>query len=321
MIELPCWFLWPVGDAMDRLNAFVFFKLGSTLRDCVENRKMPLFAWAVAAEVAQKTLAQLIYEAKGFKLEESRAAAGPLDLLLRRIHLDFVGGKGATLGDADADDLADRFHKFEHALSLELGRAPIFFVTQKGIYDTDRLINNADAVYQGYEDRLPQEARDDTREAGKCLAFSLYTAAGFHVARATEAVIRSYMDAYGCPPIRESQRNWGNYTRALEEKNANKIIIHHIDQLRQLHRNPITHPEVTLTQAEALALQAMCQSVIQAMVGDMESRKQEPNPTIVAMLPAEYAVPAMVAAMMPKRLGWMTKDDAPLPPAEGEKKP
>ena len=53
-----------------------------------------------------------------------------------------------------------------------------------------RLIAEAPSVYEGYADRLPDKAIEETRLAGRCLAFSLATAAGFHIARATESVVR-----------------------------------------------------------------------------------------------------------------------------------
>jgi hypothetical protein len=132
---------------------------------------------------------------------------------------------------------------------------------------------------------------------------------GFRIARATEAVIKQYMRAYDCASEKDGQRNWGQYARALEKAGANKLIVHHIDQLRELHRNPISHPEATLTQSEAVALHAMCQSVILAMVGDMESKRANPDPTIADMMPIS-AGPIQIS---PTMLGWGTVDDAPLP--------
>jgi hypothetical protein len=42
---------------------------------------------------------------------------------------------------------------------------------------------------------------------------------------------------------------------------------------------------VTLKRSEAMALQSMCQSVIQSMVADIETKAPHPDPGIVAMLP------------------------------------
>ena len=72
---------------------------------------------------------------------------------------------------------------------MDLGQAPTFFVTQKGVYDTDSLINNGSSVYADLLEHLPQEAIEDTNQAARCLAFTLPTASGFHMARATEAVL------------------------------------------------------------------------------------------------------------------------------------
>jgi hypothetical protein len=285
IIDPPSWFLWPLGDDMDRLNAYVFFRLGSLLRDCVENSRRPLKLWSTAAENAQRTLARIMDEPKGFKLEESRAAATPLSLALLNAHVDFLANGDIALTEDKANELSEKFARFENALSLELGRAPIFFVTPKGIYETERLIDRADSVYEGYSDRLPSDAVDDTRQAGRCLAFSLPTAAGFHIARAVESVIKKYMTAYGCPEVKESARNWGNYIKRLEAKAVDARITHHLTQIKDLHRNPMTHPDQTLTMPEAQSLWAMGISVIQVMVGDMERKQANPDPVIAAMLP------------------------------------
>ncbi len=111
------------------------------------------------------------------------------------------------------------------------------------------------------------------------------------MARATEAVIKKQMAAMGCPVPLLSQRNWGNYIKALKEAGANEKVVHCLEQIKTLHRNPLIHPDVTLTMPEALSLWAICASAIQAVVADIETRQEAPSPQIVAMLPsAEPAV-------------------------------
>ena len=110
---------------------------------------------------------------------------------------------------------------FEGALSLDLGQAPTFFVTPKGVYDTDSLINKGSSVYEDLQEHLPQEAIEDTNQAARCLAFTLPTASGFHMARATEAVARNYLLHLGCAEddINKSP-NWGAYHTLMEDKEA-----------------------------------------------------------------------------------------------------
>ncbi len=103
------------------------------------------------------------------------------------------------------------------------------------------------------------------------MAFDLPTAAGFHIARATESVITKAMGAFGCPQPKESQRNWGVYIKALEDAGASATLVHHLRQLKDLHRNPLIHPEVTLTQLEAQQLWSMCTSAMIAMITEIDS--------------------------------------------------
>jgi hypothetical protein len=279
---------------MEQINCFAFYDLGNLLQDVrLRARRSPLQVWEPSASKAADFLHNMLGGGDSkFLFDESSEAAAKLLTILGDFILESELNP-ERVPDSSSTEIADldqAIGNFNQALSLEMGRALIFQVSPKGVFDTRRLMNHADAAYEGYADRLPPEAIADTKAAGRCLAFSLFTAAGFHIARATEAVIKQYMAAYNCVPIKKSQRNWGKYTVALTAANANEIIIHHITQLKDLHRNPITHPEVTLGMAEAIALQAMCQSVIQSMVGDMESKRPVPNPDIVQMLPSVAAV-------------------------------
>lgn len=287
----PRWFLSPLGADMDQLNTYFLFSLGSLLRDCKENCHRPTKHWIVSAGNAENLLTLLLYEYKGsrFLLEESSKAAHAIKMSLMHAHLDHVTNGEGSLSKENIEQLQRQFAVFDEAIAAELSRAPIFYVSPKGLFDTRRLISKASSVYQGYADRLPKETIADTDEAGRCLAFSLPTASGFHMARATESVIKQYMAMYGCQPPKESDRNWKNYIRALIEKKAHPKITHHLDQIRDLHRNPISHPDTVLTMPQATAFMALCQSVIQAMVGDMESKHTDrtPDATIAALRPTD----------------------------------
>ncbi len=259
---------------MEQINTYALYSLGSLLRDCFAHARLPVKLWINSARQTKATLDGLSQPNATLKFDESSVAASELSRRLGAIieahDIDDITGDGSNpegvkLTDQEVAQFNSAAWTFDQALALELGRAPIFYVTAKGIYDTRRLIQAAEAVYEGYGHRLPQAAIDDTREAGRCLAFTLPTAAGFHISRATEAVIKEYMRSLGCSGPRDRQRNWGRYIEALKAKKSNEKIIHHLEQLKDLHRNPISHPDATLTMTEALALWALCVSVIQAM--------------------------------------------------------
>jgi hypothetical protein len=217
------------------------------------------------------------------KLDESAATAWALRTTLDEIVQIHQGDSEAILPDEKVQALNSAIQRFEVAVNIELSRAPIFHVSSKGVLDTRKLIFDAAGVYEGYRTRLPEEAIQDTNQAGRCLAFALPTAAGFHIARATEAVMLAELTALKCP--QPKQRNWGSYIKLLEEHGANAKVVQHLRQIKDLHRNPLIHPEVTLTALEAQSLWALCTSCIQAMVADMEKLSAQPDSSISAMLP------------------------------------
>ncbi|HEX4963793.1 MAG TPA: hypothetical protein VF173_23410 [Thermoanaerobaculia bacterium] len=277
---------------MIQVNAYIFFVLGSRLQSIVFARRLPLRTYINDIKTVRGLLDLMLSGAGSVKLEESAVVARTIHDKLLSIERAFTESDAMeVMTSDDAEFLANTIQRLDTALGLELGRAPIFYVTPKGISDVRRLITDGASVYEGYRDRLPQSAIDDTNVAGRSLAFALPTGAGFHIARATEAVMRRQMEVFGCAPIRESQRNWGSYIKALKEKGANEKVLHHLEGIKNLHRNPLIHPEVSLTVPEALTLWALCTGVIQAMVADMESKSSAPSAEIAAMLPTDEPGP------------------------------
>jgi hypothetical protein len=261
------WLLWPCGDGMEQLNTFVLYELGANVRGCYLYGRYDFPNWSQVRRTSIDLLNVLLQaDPNTFRLNESRNAALGLVRELERIEQLAAGGQ-QSLTDHEAIGLNNACWLFDSALSLELGRAPIFFVTPKGIYDTTRLIADAAAALEGFQDHISPGAVADTNQAGRCLAFTLPTAAGFHIARATETVIKQFVRAHG----KKVGKSWGAYIAALTEGGANQAIVHHIQQLKDLHRNPMIHPEITLTMIEAHSLWSMCISVIQAMVFEMKS--------------------------------------------------
>lgn len=276
-----------MGGDMEQINCYAFINLGVALQNCYNYAPLQLKLWSQSPLKARQALIAMLRGEVKFKLDESQNAAVELAAILNEIMVAHAMNPEGTLTEGQVSRFNSALYTFDQAIQLELGRSPIFYVTPKGVFDTRALIGRASAVYEGYTDRLPAETIADTDQAGRCLAFTLPTAAGFHIARATEAVIRQYMTAYGCPPPKESQRNWGRYAEALKARGADAKIVHHLDQLRDLHRNPLVHPEVTLTMQEALSLWGMCVSLIQAMTAEAESKRASPSSDVAEMVPTE----------------------------------
>ena len=83
--------------------------------------------------------------------------------------------------------------KFEIIFNAEMREATTYFVPRLGVFFTPALVDTAD---QSFPDEfyafIPEKTRNDWKAAGRCLAFNLLSASGFHVARAVEGTIESY---------------------------------------------------------------------------------------------------------------------------------
>jgi hypothetical protein len=287
---------WPcaiecISMALDRLNTNFLYQLGRDLQEIeLQATKQPratlITPLARAGVYLDGFYTNRVFGKPLLPLRTSLRNAHSLRETLQKL-LD--SGKpenwSAPFSDDEVQGLAEKIRDFQTVFSADLGSAQTYIVRQPGILAVDSLIFGARAVFEGYEDRIPELGKWDTDQAGRCLAFDLPTAAGFHIARATEAVLLKYLEAWGKKIEKESQRNWGQYTRLLRETAANVKVVSAIDQIRELHRNPLLHPEDTLTMAEAMSLWAICCSTIQGMIADIEKNFPNPKPEIVEMLP------------------------------------
>lgn len=268
----PGWFVESLGGGVQQLNVYPIYQLGMWLEACYILAQRPLKEWIFFANSAKQTLALLLEEESLRDVEQSREHSQHMSALLTMfIGMHKLNGE-TTLTEENVLKFNRVFSELDRALAVELGRAPIFFVTRTGAYDTRTLIAGASATYDDYDWNIPLATRMDTDEAGRCMAFSLPTAAGFHIARATETVIKLYMTTYGCAAPKESQRNWAHYVDALKTAGAPETICNQLHQLRILHRNPLSHPDQTLEMADARVLWAMCESLILTMARDMGNR-------------------------------------------------
>ena len=161
--------------------------------------------------------------------------------------------------------------EFETVLSAEFQSLNTYFVEQKLAFNTKDLIENAERMFPEAVVKIqPGQAIEDIRQAGKCIVFDLPTGAGFHLMRATESVIRKYYDVVVSK--KPKTRNWGKYVEDLKKKGADKKVVGLIDQIREMHRNPIMHPEVVLSMDEATTLLGIAQSAIVAIANDLQKR-------------------------------------------------
>jgi hypothetical protein len=168
--------------------------------------------------------------------------------------------------------IATRLDNFETVLNAELQKHLTYLVSQIGGLSMPLLVNKAEVNLP--EDALPvipDSVKKDFREAGRCLAFEVPTAAGFHAMRATEAVLRIY---YKLVTGNEPDRiDWGTCTQELKKGKANQKIVQVLDQIRDLHRNPLMHPQDFLTMKEAIRLFDIAKSAIGSLAEEIAKLK------------------------------------------------
>jgi hypothetical protein len=151
------------------------------------------------------------------------------------------------------------------ALLAELGALQSYFVTQKGGFDTLSLLRSGESLFPVDMPRKVPDALFDAREAGKCLAYEVPTAAGFHIFRATEHVLRKYYAQVTGGQAPPKIRSIGVYLKAMKS-HADPKVWTALDQLTKLHRNPVIHPEQVLTMEDAIAILGLARSAITVML-------------------------------------------------------
>jgi hypothetical protein len=182
------------------------------------------------------------------------------------------------------ENIQNLLRSFENSLDDDLKRLPTFIVDPVGAYSFDQLINHADTVFPpSFRDGaiIPPKAIEDFREAGKCLAFDVPTACGFHVFRAADAMIRAYYSYFvvGATPPKKEPRDWGKYIDALRNiindpaaaRKPNIRTVELLDSIRATDRNPVIHPEQDLDKDTALATFDLCKNVILLMALDIKA--------------------------------------------------
>ncbi len=161
----------------------------------------------------------------------------------------------------------------ETVLSNDMPGVSTYVVSQKGIYKTDDLIIHADQHFpEDIRELIPDQAKKDLIEAGKCLAFEVPTACVFHLWRVVETVMGAYYEKLTKSTFKKDNvaKNWSEYIKALNAKSANESITIYLDHIRNNYRNPQTHPEAMLEVNDASALFGVATSAIHQMILEIQ---------------------------------------------------
>lgn len=194
------------------------------------------------------------------------------------------------LAESELARLYDALHEYrdaqrlslEHATTLKAGIKTVrttLDAERQGIgaytpipkrLDLAKLLDNVQELFAPTVfDALPEPARYDLNEAGKCIAFERPTAAAFHILRAPEGVLRFYYQTM-VRQKRVSSLNWGPIGTDLRKRNRTKpysVLNNHLDNIRDSFRNPTQHPDAQYDIQEVQDLWSLCVDVIDRMTG------------------------------------------------------
>ena len=155
-------------------------------------------------------------------------------------------------------------------------------------YDREVLVANGEKVFsEEARKELREEEIYNVKEAGKCLAFQIPTAAAFHMFRCVESLIRRYYEVVVGKLPKPKMRNWGVYIKSLRECGADPKVMSTLEQIKDLHRNPVIHPEERLNDEEALSLLGIMDSAVTLMIADIKKRREKTSPSFPLPVPQE----------------------------------
>lgn len=169
--------------------------------------------------------------------------------------------------------------KADSTLDAELNIKNGFLIKEKRI-STEKLINEIDSIFSiDTFLHLPDVARFDFMESGKCLAFDRNTASAFHSLRGTEDVLKFYYTNLTGKVATETQ-TWGNFHTEIEAGiTVGKIMPHppkelmqNLNSLRIYYRNKTQHPQLIYNCDEAQDLMFNCIKCVNEIIKDLKSR-------------------------------------------------
>lgn len=270
---------------MERINQHSFFVFGRTLQKLIRTGEVrpELVLWDLYT--AQQVLVDLL-NGKPIPLGITRDAAEQLHSTIDNILNDFFKGKPNEKGKREWvfpttesplipewrwSGIVSSLDKFETIFAAEMAEATTYYIRPKGIYLTPALIDRADDSFpEELLEFIPDKTRADWRAAGRCLAFNVYTASGFHVVRAVEGMLEKYYQVLTGNPDK-TLNGWHDYLTELKKPPvdgkpaAEEKTIAAIQRMKDDYRNPVAHPRVVLTDPDARLLFDMGESVIIGM--------------------------------------------------------
>ena len=262
---------------MLKIDPAFLFELGPVMRKVREvSQETPMvyasFLLSAAVDQIRMAVEQSIYA--HMLRDPTRASAYTLIAHMQSLisQVDYREDQtGKTYAFYEVYTLEQQYGKFETLFLAELQAASLYLISPKGGYDTNTLIEHGEAAFGADLGVKVPDVLGDVRQAMRCIAFELPTAAGFHLHRAHESVLRVYWDNVTGGKKRPRENNMGVYLRELDKLKVGKEQTRlHLRSIKDFHRNPLMHPEQELKDVdEAIDLQAAIRSSIGYMLREI----------------------------------------------------
>jgi len=267
----------PLGDVMFRMSLSYFVRIGEAIQPLREISQTTTNSEAfMHVSVALSTINELLSNAI-VNRDLIRASVIPAQELQSTLanfteQIDWNESATEAIGVLPYLKISNALNHFYSVFSSELGTANAYLVTNKGAYDPVKLISSGESLFPiDLLSKVPN-ASYDAKEIGRCLAFELATACGFHTTRLLESVIRAYWDVVAKGEDRPKNPNLGVYIREFEklEFAGKREVISTLQIIKDVHRNPLIHPENNLSVTQAISFIAIANSAISYMLEHIE---------------------------------------------------
>jgi hypothetical protein len=286
-----------LGDRkMQQLSVHDYYDLGKKLNHLeriIGDAEQPIEAKAIVWQmfIARWTLRNLLGEQCALLPSSQRAAKTIIKEIDSQVPQDFEQMfndevKNRIFQPYQLSGIKSAITNFETILKNDMPEMATFAVAQVGLFRTEDLINRSHlGIEEDLRSLLPELAKQDIIEAGKCLAYRVPTAAAFHLSRAIETGMNHYYETLAGKPfdLNGASKNWAVKTDALKKAGAEQKITEFLIHIRKAYRNPITHPDVILEPGEAFAFFPHAVSVISMMLAAIKELRKNEQPVIAGL--------------------------------------
>ena len=271
------------GAAVERISLAWFYQFAVNIHPLLEVKDdAPVMDFAGVFTAAGRSLGGFLRSAYAEEMPTSRLLCSSiLETIRQYVPASWPEDPKALdwdkeLTSIDGSLIRDWVHDLETVLFPEAQELNVYFVGEYGIHSMRKFVERGELILHSNTRALvPKACIKDLQDAGKCVAFRVFTAAGFHMMRAAETVVREYYKLI-VGPLPEKRRSWGFYVEELRKHDAPAKVVSVLDQIRDLHRNPIDHPEVFLDEEDAYSLLGITVSAVTTLAREIgEKRKPE----------------------------------------------